>query len=116
MNGSSNGGPKRSSLTTQRPIADWDSDEDDAIGPGADPTRIGFVELPPPPDYSDLSISAFPDTGFDLDRYVNVLYAAFLQEAMRRASGNKTVAASLLRMSYLRFKGQLKRHALDKEE
>ena len=53
---------------------------------------------------SHVQSQIFPETGFDVDLYLDNLRRAFIEEALRRSGGVQTKAAALLRLSYRSFR------------
>jgi DNA-binding NtrC family response regulator len=55
-----------------------------------------------------------PDEGLDFDNEMDRIEAAYVQAALRRAGGKKTVAAALLRVNGQRMKYLCRKHRIDK--
>ncbi len=65
----------------------------------------GFEGVPPQPAEGDGTIPTLPDEGLDLQ----ALEEHYLREALKKAEGNETKAAKLLRMSYYSFRYRRKK-------
>jgi DNA-binding NtrC family response regulator len=78
-------------------------------GPELTPHDLGLdggsEGVPPQPAEDDGGIPTLPDEGLDLQ----ALEEHYLREALKKAGGNETRAAKLLRMSYYSFRYRRKK-------
>jgi two-component system response regulator PilR (NtrC family) len=73
------------------------------------------VRMPRTPAGLQLGASfaeSFPDSGFDLERYVQTVERQFITEALRRTDGVKVKAAELLGMTFRSFRYYAKKYGL----
>jgi two-component system response regulator PilR (NtrC family) len=75
----------------------------------------GAVRVPRAPASQPAGASfaeSFPDSGFDLEHYVQTIERQFITEALRRTDGVKVKAADLLGMTFRSFRYYAKKYGL----